>query len=133
MNLTCAIKEPVELANELIMMMRHDEVLVLGVLAEASRRASNPKAAQRWLHLAHRLNACSSDGELLARPQDVVWRQMQLIERCRHRANQSLLAAECFAEEPQRAALLEIAAQWRELAVLTELCVTNGAPAAPTS
>jgi hypothetical protein len=115
-------RDPVEVAKELVLLLRHDELSVLGVLAEASRRESNLEAVERWTRLARYLHDAMIEGTPSAEaPTDALWRKMQMVERCRHRARQVERQVQSANSDQQRQEMIDIAAHWWDLATMVEL------------
>jgi len=101
---------------------------VAALRAEGCRAAVDVDGVVHWLEVARRIDALLA-GETAP---SAAWRMMQRIELYRHRATQAERRAALDAEElgagELRQALIEIAAQWRDLALQAQL-LAERAPA----
>jgi hypothetical protein len=111
-------RSPIEIAQELLGALSEDHLSVLGVLAEASRRQSNPNGAKGWSHLAHHLHKCLQEEGSWGQ---VSWRSIQIVEQCRHRAAQAEREAAKLSDPKRRQEAIAVATQWSELATIAEL------------
>jgi hypothetical protein len=95
----------------------------VGALAEEARRGSELEAAHLWDDVAHQLAAldCHDGPERQTEPPlESVWSLMQRTEYYRHRAAEVERKA-AAAAAPSRGAMLELAEEWRDLALLADL------------
>ena len=99
-----------------------DALSFVGGLAEEARLTSTPDAARLWNDVASELSAIDQHdgaGERMAPPASV-WGLMQRIEYYRHRAAEVERKA-TDAPATFRDAMLELAEEWRDLALLADL------------
>jgi hypothetical protein len=125
--------EAERIAQNLVRQLGDHASTVAAGRAEGRRREGDLEGVRLWVRVAKRIEAILAEqaGEVVAPPQPTApprsfWRLMQRIERYRHRA----LAAEqkaATASDAGREELLDIAAQWRDLALQTQLMVEDEA------
>jgi len=121
-------KDAIQIARELMSVLRYDTLAVLGALAEASRLSARHESAQRWTAMGERLlrgDEIGCSGE--AAPSPLLWRKMQIVERCRHRAARALQQLELTTGDDPRRDLMDIATHWRELAAFADMLHDGGA------
>lgn len=100
----------------------HGSLSFAGVLAEEARLGSNLEHARLWDEVARELAALDrrGDGGERREPRGSVWGLMQRIEYYRHRAAEVERKATA-APEACRDDMLEVAEEWRDLALLADL------------
>ncbi len=113
-----SIENPTELAERLGREMGHGAFSFVGGCVEAARQRSDQSEVQFWQQIAHELvghGGRALDGK------SALWRFMQRIEYCRHQALKAERAAAAAKGSARRRELADLATQWRELALHTEL------------
>jgi hypothetical protein len=111
-----------EIATSLHAEMGQRAVSVVSARVEAARQACDAADMRLWHEVAEALATlvCPEDGERGRCASEALWGFMQRIEYCRHRAEEFERKA-AAAPEAYRQEMLELAGQWRDLALHTDL------------
>ena len=118
-------RNSVEIAESLYAEMGERAVSVVSVRVEAARQASDTADVRLWNDVAQALltlvrPAGGDDGRASAPASASLWAFMQRIEYYRHRAAEVERKA-AAAPEAYRQDMLELAGQWRDLALHADL------------
>lgn len=115
-------------AQNLVRELGEHATAMAALRAEDCRGAVDPDGVRHWLAVARRIDAILADEA----PASSAWRLMQRIEFYRHRATQAERKADCGAEE-LRQDMIDIAMQWRDLAMQAQLLAETAGAAAPAA
>jgi hypothetical protein len=116
-----------EIAASLYAEMGQRAVAVVSARVEAARQASDAADVGLWHDVAETLVTLAppDGGENGRAAAGSLWGFMQRIEYCRHRAEEFERKA-AAAPEAYRQDMLELAGQWRDLALHTDLQARSG-------
>ena len=122
-------RSPGDIAQGLHEELGQDAFSFVSVRVEAARQASDQQSVRTWNEVASELLALAARARNGARREASLWALMQRIEYYRHRATEVERKA-AAAPEAYRKDMLELAGQWRDLALHADLQAQLGGESA---
>lgn len=121
------VRNAAAIAERLYHEVGQGAVSVVSERVEAARQACDGADVRLWIDVARKLltHASPAGGDAGRDASEALWGFMQRIEYCRHRAAEFERKA-AAAPEAYRQDMLELAGQWRDLALHTDLQARSG-------